>query len=353
VLQTPPAPDAVLVDSDMPGTDGFALLGWLRAQANYAGPVILMLTFPHLKRKPEGGALGVSATLVKPFGFKELMKAITRACSAAGEAFAQPPSAPAASPAVRGGRSLRILVAEDMPFNQKFILRLLERWGHRTVLAQDGRQAVAEFSKGRFDIVLMDVQMPEMDGLEAAAAIRSLEAGSGGRTPIVAMTAYAVKGDRERCLAAGMDDYVSKPIDINMLRQIIEDRAGAAPGPAGAEPPTEPSSRAPELLKAFDNDWDFLTEVVQVFFSDYPRQLETLHRAADAGETAVFQRAAHSLKGMLRNFQLEAAAERAYELEKKGQTGDLAGSEPLIDALAQDLKQLEQELREVIKNRSA
>jgi PAS domain S-box-containing protein len=350
-LQSQPAPSAVLVDSDMPGADGFAFVAWLRSQANFTGPVILMLSFPHLKRKPECVALGVNATLVKPFGFRELVKALTRACSGAGEAVAE--LSPAPAPAVHAARALRILVAEDTPFNQKFILRLLERWGHSTVLAQDGRQAVAEFSKGRFDIVLMDVQMPEMDGLEAAAAIRSLEAASGGRTPIVAMTAYAIKGDRERCLAAGMDDYISKPIDIDMLKQIIDERTGVERGRAGAEPIVEAARQLPDLLKAFDNDWGFLTEVVEVFFSDYPQQIEALRRAAGTGEAAAFQRAAHSLKGMLRNFQSEAAAERAFELEKKGQAGNLAETELLIDALAQDLKRLEGELREMLKNKRA
>jgi PAS domain S-box-containing protein len=324
-LQSEPAPDAVLVDSDMPGTDGFAFAAWLRTQANFTGPLIVMLSFPHLKRKPECAALGVNATLVKPFGFSELMKAIRQAVSGGSEAAAKPSSTPEPIAAAQGVRPLRILVAEDTPFNQKFILRLLERWGHSPVLAQDGRQAVAEFSKGRFDIVLMDVQMPEMDGLEAAAAIRGLEAATGSRTPIIAMTAYAIKGDRERCLAAGMDDYISKPIDINLLRQIIDEQLGERRGPAGAE----------------------------AFFGDYPRQLETLRRAAATGEAAAYQRAAHSLKGMLRNFQWDAAAERAFELEKKGQEGSLGDSEPLIHALAGDLKQLEQTLREILKNKSA
>jgi two-component system sensor histidine kinase/response regulator len=349
-LESQPPPEAVLVDSDMPGTDGFAFVAWLRFQAHFTGPVIMMLTFPHLKRKPECAALGVNAALVKPFGFRELMKAVTRACSGSSEAFADIAAPPIA--AAGGAQPLRILVAEDTPFNQKFILRLLERWGHSTVLAQDGRQAVDEFSKGRFDIVLMDVQMPEMDGLEAAAAIRSLEATSGGRTPIIAMTAYAMKGDRERCLAAGMDDYISKPIDINMLKQIIHERMGSEHAPADATPVPEAPRQTPDLLAAFDNDWGFLMEVLEAFFSDYPRQLETLRRAAVTGEAAVYQRAAHSLKGMLRNFQSESAAERAFELEKKGQTGNLAGTEPFIDALAQDLKRLEQELRELLKTRN-
>jgi HPt (histidine-containing phosphotransfer) domain-containing protein len=165
---------------------------------------------------------------------------------------------------------------------------------------------------------------------------------------IIAMTAYAVRVTGSAA-AAGMDDYISKPIDTSMLKQIINERVGSGRGPAGAAPVLEASRQPPELLKALDNDWGFLTEVLEVFFSDYPRQLETLRRAAGTGEAATFQRAAHSVKGMLRNFQSESAAERAFELEKKGQTGNLAGTEPLIDALAQDLKRLEQELREMLK----
>jgi PAS domain S-box-containing protein len=349
-LESEPGPEAVLVDSDMPGTDGFAFIAWLRGRARFAGPVIMMLTFPHLKRKSECAALGVHATLIKPCGFRDLMRALGRAAEGRLESAAQ--TLPAPVPQARDVRPLRILVAEDTPFNQKFIVRLLERWGYTAVLAQDGRQAVDAFAKGGFDVVLLDVQMPEMDGLEAAAAIRGLEASRGGRTPIVAMTAHAIKGDRERCLAAGMDDYVSKPIDADMLKQII-DRLVDGRRPAGGEPAPPAPDKAADLLKAFDNDWGFLREVVEVFFSDYPLQIETLRRSAGSGEAAAFRRAAHSLKGMLRNFQEETAAAKAFELEKMGQAGDLARTEPLIDALGEDLKQLEQDLRSALRNRIA
>ena len=267
-FQSEPLPEAVLVDSDMPGTDGFAFIAWLRGQTTFAGPVIMMLTFPHLKRKSECAALGVSAALVKPCGFRDLLRAFTRAAEGRREAAAENAATPVAPAQER--RPLRILVAEDTPFNQKFILRLLERWGHAVVLTMDGRQAVDAFAKGGFDVVLMDVQMPEMDGLEAAAAIRELEAVHGGRVPIIAMTAHAIKGDRERCLAAGMDDYVSKPIDADMLKQII-DRRAADRVPAKVEAAFIAPAGTAELLKAFDNDWSFLTEVVEVFFSDYPQ----------------------------------------------------------------------------------
>jgi PAS domain S-box-containing protein len=356
------APTAVLVDSDLPGTDGFACAAWLRQAAGFAGPVILMLTFPHLKRKSECADIGVNATLLKPFGSRELMQALAKAAAACtgpapapsgGEipsiSSGESPAGPQRStPPMRTGRPLRILVAEDTAVNQKFILRLLDRWGHTAVLAEDGRKAVAQISKEMFDIVLMDVQMPEMDGLEATAAIRRHEAGSGQRTPIIAMTAHAIKGDRERCLTAGMDDYISKPLDAELLKQIIE-RLTTAHTPAAAI--AEGESPAPGFLKAFENDWSFFAEVVEVFFSDYPHQLDSLRTSAERGDAATFRRAAHSLKGMLRNFQAEAAAEKAFHLENKGQRGELTGCRPLIEELAEEMKQLEAELRRLIEKK--
>jgi CheY-like chemotaxis protein len=328
----------------MPGTDGFAFSAWLRNQAVYVGPVIMMLPFSHLKRKPECAALGVGATVVKPCSFRDLMRALNRA--AVGRE-AVPQAAEPAPVVEHTGRLLRILVAEDTPFNQKFILRLLERWGHSAELAQNGREAVEAFAKGDFDMVLMDVQMPEMDGLEAAAAIRNLEAAGGRRTPIVAMTAHAIKGDRERCLAAGMDDYVSKPIDSALLKRIIDQHLAEA-GPNRVEEVSRASETSSVLLKDFDNDWSFMSEVVEVFLSDYPRQLETLRRAIGSGDSAAFRRAAHSLKGMLRNFRAETAAEKAFDLEKIGATGHLENTEGVIEALERMMRDLERELRRVV-----
>jgi CheY-like chemotaxis protein len=192
----------------------------------------------------------------------------------------------------------------------------------------------------------MDVQMPEMDGLEAAGAIRALESG-GRRTPIIAMTAHAVTGDRERCLAAGMDDYISKPIDVDALRASIT-RLTAAPAVDDAPAADGGVPALPELLKAFDQDAAFMREVVDVFLSDYPRQLELLRRSAGEGDAAVFRRCAHSLKGMLRNFQAAAAAETATRLEQKGQSGDLEDAAGLIDALAADLRNIDRSLRSVL-----
>ena len=305
-----------------------------------------MLTFAHLRRKPECAALGVRATVIKPFGSGELLNALARAAAGAEPAI-ETPAATHAPSAARAGRALTVLVAEDTAFNQKFILRLLERWGHIAVLAEDGRKAVAAFTAGHFDIVFMDVRMPEVDGLEAARAIRRLEEIRGGRTPIIAMTAHAIKGDRERCIAAGMDDYLSKPIDSEklkrMINRLVPDPGGPAAAAAGGAP-----AQAEEFLKAFENDWGFFKEVVEVFCADYPNHLAALRCAAEAADAPVFMRAAHSLKGMLLNFQAEAAAEGASALEKMGRAGVMAGAGPLIDALAADLDALEKELHRVL-----
>jgi PAS domain S-box-containing protein len=360
-----PPPKAVLVDSNLPGTDGFAYVAWLRQEACFSGPVILMLTFVHLKRKSECVGLGVNATLLKPFGHRELMDALAKAqattadfsCNTLGGAILPPSSPPEAVRPASGGvapaagktPSLRILVAEDTPVNQKFILRLLDRWGHSAVLVEDGRKAVTEATNGVFDLVLMDVQMPEMDGLEAAAAIRRYEGEQGRHTPMIAMTAHAVKGDRERCLAAGMDDYLSKPIDAEMLKQIVA-RLTGSPSPPG---PSALPGAAPDFLSAFGNDWGFFKEVAEVFLSDYPRQLDSLRTAVERGDAATFRRAAHSLKGMLRGFQAEDAAEKAFLLETKGQAADMAGVGALTEELAGEIKRLEEQLRRAIDRHEA
>ncbi len=338
-----PPLELVLVDADMPGTDGFVLAGELRREAP-AVRVVMMLTFPQLKRKAECAALGVSATLVKPIGYRSLYDTLTRVLAAA-----VVPEVAAAAPApaaATGSRRLRILVAEDTAFNQKFILRLLERWGHAAVLAQDGRQAVDAFAGGKFDLVLMDVQMPGMDGLEAARAIRGIEGDGAGRTPIIAMTAHAVQGDRERCLESGMDAYLSKPIDLDALRQMIDRLLppdAAAPDPGGEDAPG-----APDLLQAFGDDWSFFTEVVAVFRADYPNLLATLRDAMPPSDGPAFMRAAHSLKGMLLNFQNEPAAATAQALEQMGRAGELSGAGPLIEELAAGLANLDRDLRGIL-----
>jgi PAS domain S-box-containing protein len=359
--------DLILLDSDMPEKDGFALAGSIKRQKISDAGIIMMLTFPHFKRKAELEELGITTGVLKPVGPLELVGVILDFLGIAKPAPVLEDRPP--QPVIRvPARSLKILVAEDTPFNQKYILRLLERWNHQTTLVENGRQALEAFKRETFDIVLMDVQMPEMDGLEATRKIRELEYGMGNeiekdsnfkseirnqkseikRVPIISMTAHVIKGDRERCLEAGMNEYVSKPIDSDKLFEAIEKltRVSGIMRPAPAEPVIADSSL---LLKAFDGDWNFLKEVVEVFVDDYPRLLDNLQQSFEEGDCDTFMRSAHSLKGMLKNFRAETAAEIAFDLEKKGKAADLQGVRADIDRLAAHISEVDKTLRNMIK----
>jgi CheY-like chemotaxis protein len=212
----------LLADVCMPEMDGFTLVEQMRQQSDRPCTTIMMLT----SAGQRGDAarcreLGVAAYLTKPIAQAELLDAIQGVLGLRTQAVEQPRLL--TRHALREARrSLRVLLAEDNAVNQKLASRLLEKRGHRVVVVSNGREALERLGKQRFDLVLMDVQMPEMDGFGATAAIRSREDGTGTRLPIIAMTAHAMSGDRERCLAAGMDGYVSKPIQAQELYEAIE-----------------------------------------------------------------------------------------------------------------------------------
>jgi PAS domain S-box-containing protein len=338
--------DLILIDSDMPETDGFSLAKWIiNRQISDAG-IIMLLTFPHLKRKPELEALGITASIIKPFGAAELEGVILSTLG-----IDEPETELSVKAQKRAtpipSRSLKILVAEDTLFNQKFIQRLLDRWHHQITLVGNGRQALEALKNESFDIVLMDVQMPEMDGHTATREIRNLKSEI-RNVPIIAMTAHAIKGDRERCLEAGMDEYVSKPIDSDKLFDAIE-KLTRDPGNPGTTKDVSAALDKEILLKAFDGDWNFLKEVVDVFLSDYPRLLDNLRRAHKDSDSDTLMRAAHSLKGMLKNFQAEPAADVAYKLEKKGKENNFDGVPQAIENLVGQLAALDKTLRGILK----
>jgi len=240
-------------------------------------------------------------------------------------------------------------VAEDTPFNQKYILRLLTRWGHQTTIVENGREAMEAVSRTNFDIILMDVQMPEMDGFEATVAIRQLEEKIDRHVPIIAMTAHAMKGDRERCLEVGMDDYVSKPIDSDTLLKTIHTlvpiELTETPGVKSTDTHNVPPSLDKEtLLKAFDHDLDFFKEAVDILVSDYPPMVKSIQTALQAKDADTLRRTAHALKGMVGNFQGLAAAEAAMKLEELGRQGNFTGTEQAFDTLVKELEKLEKTL---------
>jgi signal transduction histidine kinase/CheY-like chemotaxis protein/ligand-binding sensor domain-containing protein len=215
----------LLVDAQMPGMDGFTFVQRLRQQTELRKMTIMMLT----SAGQRGDAarcreLGIAAYLVKPIVQSQLLDAIVNVLAAKAQRPHEVPLVTRHS--LREARqNLRILLAEDNVVNQVLVCRLLEKCGHSVVVANNGRKALEELEKEKFDLVLMDVSMPEMDGFEAVAAIRAKEGMARARVPIIAMTAHAMKGDRERCLAAGMDAYISKPIQPKELVQVIKSLA--------------------------------------------------------------------------------------------------------------------------------
>ncbi len=247
--------EIVLIDSDMPGMSGIELTEQIRIRPAHARTSLVLLNQSGMRGDAsKWRELGIASSLRKPVKHSDLLDAILLALdanvrtaprahpTAAPSTSSQPPSLPAAAAAPkpstppRLARSLRLLLAEDNAVNRKFATLLLEKMGHRLTVAVNGREAVEMMKAQSFDVILMDVQMPEMDGLEATGAIRALEKTTGDHIPIIAMTAEALKGDRERCLDAGCDDYLTKPIRSEELAGALE-RWGKGRGESLAEGP--------------------------------------------------------------------------------------------------------------------
>jgi PAS domain S-box-containing protein len=324
----------VLLDANMPELDGFALAERVRRRRALARTRMLMLTSgPRPGDVRRARALGVASYLIKPVKQSDLLDRILDALAerpAAGPARAGVEAAP--------GRRLRVLVAEDNAVNQRVATGMLERAGHRAVVVENGRQALAALARERFDLALMDVQMPELDGLEATAAIRADERERGARRlPIVALTAHAMKGDAERCLAAGMDAYLAKPLQPRELAAAI-----ASLSPQGA-------IDEGRLLERVGGDARTLAEVARIFLADAPRRLAAIRRALAKGDARALRGEAHALKGAVSNFAADAATEAAFELQKLGDKGELEEAEPALERLEAEMTAVRARLRELVK----
>jgi len=301
--------------------------------------------------------VGVATYLTKPIRQSHLLDAImialgTRATATAEGASRDAGAKPLSS--TTSGHGRRILLAEDNEVNQKLAVRLLEKRGYAVTVASNGREALAALDRERFDLVLMDVQMPEMGGFEATAAIRAREQGSSSHLPIVAMTAHAMKGDRERCLEEGMDGYVTKPIQPQILFDAIEALLPAAPvgepDPIAAARPGAPPSIDAEagtelidraqVLRRVGGDLDLLKELTEIFLEECPQLLTSVREAIAGRDGEALERAAHKIKGAVSNFSAHAAVEAALQLETMGREGDLTGAESVCVALESSIERL-------------
>lgn len=251
--------------------------------------------------------------------------------------------------------SLRILVAEDHPVNQKLAVALLGKRGHDVQVAADGKLALEAWEHQRFDVILMDVHMPNMGGIEATQAIREREKSRGGHVRIIALTALAMTSDRDRCLQAGMDGYVSKPLDANELFATLERLLPRRPaqGAAGAAPGAAPPVDAVRLLATVEGDHAMMLDILQTFAEDCPAQEKAIADALARRDAPALARAAHGFKGVLITMAAMPAADAARRVEMLARASRLEEAPAAFSELKQEIRRLEPALRELGARRAA
>ncbi len=366
--------ELALIDARMPHLDGFALVQELRKSPQLRNLVVILLTSSD---QPSDLArcrsLDVAGCLTKPVKQSELFDVIADVMGVHVDA---PQTDPRAARLARQLPPLRILLAEDNAVNRKLALAMLEPHGHHVAVAVNGIEAVRLWEQQPFDLVLMDVQMPEMDGFEATAAIRAAEQsrppreGAPAHTPIIAMTAHAMKGDRERCLEAGMDGYVAKPVRSSELFAAIgqvlhldqeqgEASADGAEPPAPTQPPSAQSQatdeRTDEASEPCELNWsaalaltdvkeETLQELAALFLQECPKMLAECHQAIRDGDAPRLRRAAHTIKGSAATFVAERAAAAALRLENLAKAGQWEDAPAALAELEAELARLKPHL---------
>jgi CheY-like chemotaxis protein len=346
----------VLLDAALDQEGGLTLVKRVQGHSGFAGTILLLA--PAGLWSVEARDLGVRQ-VVKPVKQSDLRAAILKGLGVPTTG----PALPAPSP-LPEGRPLRILLVEDNTVNQNIFRRLLTRMKHTVVVAGNGKEALRTLERESFDLVLMDIQIPEMDGLEATAHIREKEKGTGRHLPVIALTAHAMKGDRERCLEAGMDGHVSKPIQTQELFEAIGKLFPAhGPGdgpetvavpspPSGGQPVPEvtPSDRAEVIDEAsalvlVGGDRQMLRDMAADFLARWPGMLEEMRRALACGDRSTLARHAHTLKGQVGQVGARRARELARGLEALAPAGDPQELEVAFAALGREIERVQAALR--------
>jgi two-component system sensor histidine kinase/response regulator len=325
----------VLLDVMMPTMDGYLVAERIKKNTATASAVIVMLTSGNSRGEVRRcRELGIAAFMVKPVQQSELFDAIVTGLTPARAPREMKRSMEHSIPLAK--RPLRILLAEDNAVNQRVAVMTLEKMGHKVSVAAHGKAALDLLATDRFDVVLMDVQMPIMSGEEATASIRTLERGTTRHIPIIAMTAHAMKGDRERLLNGGMDDYLGKPIQSAELLRLLEKYTPTQP----------PGQEEPELLNreaalaCMGGDADILADIAGLFLEDYPRMLVEIQAAVAARDPGALHRTAHSLKGSLGYLGARRAEALANQLELLGRAAEMDGAQPVLTELETHLEKL-------------
>jgi PAS domain S-box-containing protein len=342
-----------LLDMQMPDMDGEQLARAIKQDPVLREVAIIILT--SVGRRGDAArleAIGCSAYLLKPIKQAQLADALRAVLGQELDPSTTPTARLITRHVLAEQKGPRLLLVEDNAINRKLAVALLGRAGYAVATAEDGQQAIDAVRREAFAVVLMDVQMPGMDGFEATAGIRAL-GGARGATPIVAMTAHAMKGDRERCLAAGMDDYVSKPIQSEELfaaiGRCLQTETGARPAREPLAPPEPPLPDPIDRHKAlpyFGGDENLFGRLLREYIDDLPGQIERLKTEADSGAGRAFTTTAHSLKSLSATFGATRLWQAAQQLEALGLDENLAAAAPLIQQLEAEFPRLQAYLKE-------
>jgi PAS domain S-box-containing protein len=335
----------VITDMQMPEMDGIALCEEIRRSTRF-GQVPLLLLSSSLRPSEAARCheLGISDYLAKPAQPSELLDAILAALS---KTLMIPEPNPAKVPLpLQTLAKMKILLAEDNAVNRKLAIKLLEKRGYSVVVAENGQEALDALEREKVDLVLMDVQMPVMDGFEAIRAIRAKEQRNGAHMPIVALTAHAMKGDRERCLEAGADEYVSKPIRLPELVAAMEHASATAatavpPAPASRVPPSAAVSGKLDLalaLERVEGDRGLFEEIARLFAGECPGIMASIRQARSTGDYRLLQRMAHTLRGAALNVAAIPVSEAALALETQARSGEMGQADELIEQLANEVE---------------
>lgn len=297
--------------------------------------------------------LGVRAYILKPVRKSELLAACLAVLGDATKRLSS--ESGSATRPIAGPTGTRILLVEDNPVNQRVAARMMESQGHFVRIAGDGGEALSILSQEEFDLIFMDIQMPGIDGLNATRTIRDRERQTGGHVPIVAMTAHAMRGDEERCIEAGMDGYLSKPVSGKAIAQAIQKfaRIPNADAPTPQQAAAKVMTWNPALaLERIEGDHDLLVELMQIFLEETPKQLTALDTAVATMNFEEIGRIAHTLKGELGYLALSEAAEKAKQLEVHAQSRKSEGLSDAIASLKVDLNGIASAMKVALSQRS-
>jgi two-component system sensor histidine kinase/response regulator len=354
--------DLVFLDMQMPQMDGEETLRAIKDDPEIRDVAVVMLTSVGVRGDVARlQALGCAGYLVKPIKQSQLFDMIVTVFNREKIEVQEKPLPIVSRHTIEEEkrRRIRILLAEDNPTNQKLTVILLKKAGYSVDALEDGQKVMEVLNRASYDLVLLDVQMPEMDGFETARAIREKERGR-KHIPIIAITAHAMKGDRERCLQAGMDDYVSKPIEPKKLFETIK-KWTQTPDPKKASLWQERSQKSAGLknspldfddaLAKLDNDKALLEEMLREFLDSAPSQLKILDEATKNGDAEMVEKEAHSLKGAAANLSAHRVADIALKLELLGREKDLSGAKEIIGNLKAELTGLEEYSNQLSKEK--